>query len=162
MIQVEVETLIMDPTNGVPVLLLTDPQSSASVPIWIGEAEAMSIALELQGEQFTRPLTHDLIKAVLDSMGSQLKRIVIDDVDDSTFFSRLVVENDRGQEFQLDARPSDSVALALRSDASLYINEHVFEATAVDASLEIPSAAEDDFDRFIEEEMNLKDFKRFT
>mgnify|MGYP006282017629 CR=1 FL=1 len=162
MINIEIEALVMDPENGIPVLFLSEPGSEWSVPIWIGEAEAMAIALEMEEENFPRPLTHDLIKAVLDSMGSRIKRVVIDDVDESTFFATLVIEKDTGEEIHIDSRPSDSVALALRTGAPLFITEEVFEAAAVEASLDFAQEGQEQFDKFIDEDIELSDFKKFT
>ena len=162
MLKIEVSNLVVDPTNGVPVLLLEELETAYTVPIWIGEAEAMSIALELQGDSFPRPLTHDLIKSVLDSLNSRLKQVIIDDVNDSTYFATLVFEDKDGNVFTVDARPSDSVALALRSGSPLYITEDVFEQTAIKESFDLRTEGQNDFEQFIDEEMNLKDFKKFT
>jgi len=178
--EIEVETLMVDPANNTPVLLLKEQDSGYIVPVWIGDGEATSIALELQGEKFPRPLTHDLIKTVMQSSGSQLQRVVIDDVDESTYFAKIVFEDFQGQIFEVDARPSDSVALAIRMDAPLFITEKVFQNAAVDISfldlelqglnddgstLELEEleelAEEDEFERFVEEEIRLSDFKKF-
>lgn len=163
MLEIRVDTLITDPTNGVPVLLLEEPESDYTIPIWIGEAEAMSIAVELKGDPFPRPLTHDLMTAVLESMSSKLKQVIIDDKEGETYFATLVIEDDQGRVFTLDARPSDSIALALRSDSPLFMTEKVFEDSAIKESFDLAADEEqDEFAYFIEEEMDIEDFKKFT
>lgn len=157
-----VETLVIDPTSGVPVLLLKEEETGFLIPIWIGEGEAMSIALELKGDKFPRPLTHDLIKAVLHSSGSRLKEIIIDDMQDNTYFATLILEDIDGNTFKVDARPSDSVALALRTNSPLYISESVFQASAIEASFDLRTEAKGEFEKFIDEELKLSDFRKYT
>ncbi len=108
------------------VVLLRGEQDPRTLPIFIGGAEAQSILIHLEHVEIPRPLTHDLLKMVLDCMECRLKRVVISDLVDSTFYALLVVERD-GVETEIDARPSDAVALALRCAAPIYVVKKVIE-----------------------------------
>lgn len=162
--EVEVKALVMDPTQNMPVLLLHDPQSSKVVPIWIGQPEATSIAMIMQSREFPRPLPHDLVKVLFKTLGGGLDMVVIDSIQDSTYFATLHVRDHMGKVHQIDARPSDSIAIALRLGSPIYISDEVFQVAAVD----MPAAAdendrnEDRFRAFVESEMKLADFKRFV
>ena len=108
------------------VVLLKSDEDSRTLPIFIGGAEAQAIALHLDRVELPRPLTHDLFKRVIDCLECRLKRIVVNDIAESTFFAVLVFERDGG-EFEVDARPSDAIALALRCGAPLYVTRKVMD-----------------------------------
>jgi hypothetical protein len=162
--EVEVRALVMDPTQNMPVLLLRDPQSGKVVPVWIGQPEATSIAMVMQQREFPRPLAHDLVKAILKSLGGDLDMIVIDSIQDSTYFATLYVRDHTGKTHEIDARPSDSIAIALRLGSPIYISDEVFQVAAVEMPI-VEGDTEEDEDRFrafVESEMKLADFKRFV
>jgi bifunctional DNase/RNase len=162
--EVEVRALVMDPTQNMPVLLLRDPQSQKVVPVWIGQPEATSIAMVMQQREFPRPLAHDLVKAILKSLGGDLDMIVIDSIQDSTYFATLYVRDHTGKTHEIDARPSDSIAIALRLGSPIYISDEVFQVAAVEMPI-VEGDTEEDEDRFrafVESEMKLADFKRFV
>lgn len=154
--EAEVRALLLDPTTKTPVLLLKDRHSSKAMPIWIGEQEAMSIAIELQGQRFPRPLSHDLMKEILNTLGGNLERAVITSVKESTYYASLVVRDATGTTRDIDARPSDAVALALRTRAPIYIEEAVFEKSAIDS----PFVEEEQFEEFVEKDLRLGEFRR--
>lgn len=164
--EVEIKTLVMDPQQQMPVLLLRDPRSEKVVPVWIGPPEATAIAIVLQQREFPRPLTHDLLRSVLKSLGGELERVVIDSIQDSTYYATIHVRDHGGQTHQIDARPSDSIAMALRTGSPIYISEEVFQLAAV----EMPSAdgeagtgeQRDRFKSFVDGEMRLALFKKFA
>jgi bifunctional DNase/RNase len=108
------------------VVLLRGEQDPRTLPIFIGGAEAQSILIHLEHVEIPRPLTHDLLKMVLDCMECRLKRVIISDLVESTFYALLVVERD-GVETEIDARPSDAVALALRCSAPIYVVKKVID-----------------------------------
>ncbi|HOX25239.1 MAG TPA: bifunctional nuclease family protein [Candidatus Krumholzibacteria bacterium] len=124
MIKVEVAGLSLDQRSQAPVVLLYIPPEEMCLPIWIGPAEAASIALALRGESFARPLTHDLLAMVIDGLGGRVERVVITDQRDSTYIARIFLGRDRDI-VAVDARPSDSIALALRADAPIFLEEAV-------------------------------------
>jgi uncharacterized protein len=121
-IKVDVVGLSVDQRTEAPVVLLRVPPGKLCLPIWIGPAEAASIALALRGEQFARPLTHDLLATAIDGLGGGVQRVTITDQRDGTYFARLFLERDR-EVLAIDARPSDCIALALRTEAPIYLED---------------------------------------
>ena len=124
MIKVDVAGLSLDQRTEAPVVLLYLPPEEMCLPIWIGPAEAASIALALREETFARPLTHDLLMMVIDGLGGRVERVVITDQRDGTYYARVFLGRDR-EVVAVDARPSDSIALALRARAPIYMEDSV-------------------------------------
>ncbi len=124
MIKVDIAGMSLDQRTEAPVVLLYIPPVKMCLPIWIGPAEAAAIALVLRGESFARPLTHDLLAMVVDGLGGRVERVVITDQREGTYYARLFLERDR-EVVAIDARPSDGIALALRADAPVYLEESV-------------------------------------
>ena len=153
--EAEIKALLMDPFNNAPVILLKDRNSSKAMPIWIGEAEALSIALGLQNGRFPRPLSHDLMKAIIDDLEGSVEKIVITGLKEGTYYATIFLRSSDGKSVEVDARPSDSLALALRIGSPIYIADDVFEASAIES----PFAEEDAFQDFIEYKMDLSQFK---
>lgn len=123
-IRMKVFGLTIDPLTNSPILILKNLEGDQSVPIWIGLLEATAIASELENVKFSRPMTHDLMKNMMDQLGLRLAKIEICDLRDNTFFALLyMIFKDR--EFTIDARPSDAIALALRAEAPIYVEEQV-------------------------------------
>jgi hypothetical protein len=125
-LRVEVGGLVRDHREN-PVVLLKGTDTDDVLPIWIGQAEALSIDLQLRGETFERPLTHDLLRTAVESLGATVLRVAVTDLKDNTFFAKIYIQ--RGNEvFGIDARPSDSIALAIRTQAPIYVSRAVFES----------------------------------
>ena len=154
--EAEIKALLVDPYNSAPVILLKDRNSTKAMPIWIGEAEAMSIALGLQSGRFPRPLSHDLMKKIIDDLGASVERVEISGLKDGTYYASIFLQNRSGKTVEIDARPSDSLALALRMGSPIYIADEVFEASAIES----PFADEDAFGEFVEYKMNLGQFRK--
>ncbi|MFR9753514.1 bifunctional nuclease family protein [Nocardia sp. 004] len=136
-----------------PVLLLREVEGDRYLPIWIGQAEATAIVLEQEGVTPIRPLTHDLIKILITELGRTLKEVRIVDLQEGTFYADLVFEND----LRISARPSDSVAIALRVGCPIHAEEAVLE----EAGLVMPDEREDEVEKFKEflESVSPDDFK---
>ncbi len=131
MIEVRVAHLGLDRTTNTPVVILQEREGERVLPIWIGPAEASAIAMELAGVKFSRPLTHDLLKQVIVGLGADLRKVIITQVKDNTYFAELHIY--RGDAvIQIDARPSDSIAVALRLKAPIFTNDTLLELTSVD------------------------------
>lgn len=129
MIEVGVQSLAFDKTSNTPVVILKDLGSDRVLPIWIGPGEASAIAMHMGGVSFQRPLTHDLLVSVLGGLGGTLQRVLITRVKESTYFAELII--DRGGEIiSVDARPSDSIAIALRAEARIFAEEALLESVA--------------------------------
>jgi bifunctional DNase/RNase len=125
-LRVEIRGLMLDPSSNVPIVILRDTQSQLFLPIWIGVFEANAIALKIEGVEPPRPMTHDLLRLMLDQLGAQVEKIVISDLKESTFFAVIHVKHG-GQSLPIDARPSDAIALALRAEAPIFVLRSVLD-----------------------------------
>jgi bifunctional DNase/RNase len=142
MIQVEVTNAFMLNRGNDFVILLRSRDDSRALPIAIGHLEAQSIAIKLNDIAFPRPLTHDLLKSVLDTLGCRLVQVEVCDLRDDTFFARLVLLDSNGCHNSIDSRPSDAIALALRFDVPILVDENVMEQAGVAFTGEEDSAGE--------------------
>lgn len=154
--EAEVRALLVDPATKSPVILLKDRSSTKALPIWIAEPEAISIAIELQGQRFPRPLPHDLMKELLAVLGATLVQVVITQLKDTVFYAKLVLRDSQGEIKELDSRPSDAIALALRVQAPIFIADEVFEQAAIES----PFAEEEQFEAFVEKELSFSELRR--
>ncbi|MEW5797177.1 MAG: bifunctional nuclease family protein [Candidatus Zixiibacteriota bacterium] len=126
MVQVKLEGLALDMTTNTPVVILSPEDDNKVLPIWIGHAEAWAIAMELSGVTSKRPLTHDLMKQAIESLEARVVRVEITELRDQTFYAVVhLARNGKGR--QLDARPSDSIALALKTGCPIFVNAELFE-----------------------------------
>lgn len=139
LVEVEVASLGLDKASNTPVVILRERDGERLLPIWIGPGEASAIAMELAGIKFSRPLTHDLLNTVVNSLGSELLRVLITRVEENTYFASLIFRRN-GEVISIDSRPSDSVALALRASAPIYAADGLLGRTP----LEIESPDEDE------------------
>jgi bifunctional DNase/RNase len=124
--KMEIKGLLLDPLSNTPVVVLRDEEDKYFLPIWIGVFEANAIALKMEKVSTARPLTHDLICNVLTDLKTRIDRIVINDLRDNTFFARIFLVRD-GETHEVDSRPSDALALALRFGAGIFVEDAVFE-----------------------------------
>jgi uncharacterized protein len=131
-VEVEVSRVAVDPTSRSPVVLLEDKAHNVALPIWIGPAEAHAIASRLEGVESPRPLTHDLMKALMERVGVGLQRVVIRELRENTYYASIIVLLD-GKEVEIDSRPSDAIALAVRFQQPIFVNRALLEGqTALD------------------------------
>ncbi len=128
-IEVKIRGLMMDPSNGTPIIILKDVDSDTMLPIWVGAYEANAIALEIEKIAPQRPLTHDLLRNLITEMGARVERVVVTELRDNTFFAVIEMRNSENEVLTLDARPSDAIALALRADCPIYVNSEVIQAS---------------------------------
>ncbi len=133
-IRMYVSALLLDPESKVPIVLLRDEAREFLLPIWIGVFEANAIAMTIEGVEAPRPMTHDLLLGSIRGLGGEIVRIVITELKDSTFFSRIHVRQD-GRALEIDARPSDAIALALRAEAPFFATRAVLESASSDDRL---------------------------
>jgi len=163
MIEVIVEHLGLDQNSKSPVVVLKEKNGQRVLPIWIGPAEASAIAMELAGVKFARPLTHDLLRQVILGLGAELKRVVITKVQDNTYYAALEIRRD-DHVIQIDARPSDSIAIALRLGAPIYTNEGLLNSEVGPGFIEAePDTAleSDDLKKHLQK-LDPEDFGKFT
>ena len=127
MVEMKVEGLTLDPLTNMPIIILKDLLSDKALPIWVGYFEANAIALEIEKINTPRPMTHDLLSSMIFSLHAKVKHVLINDLKDNTFFAVIsVIQN--GSDMTIDSRPSDAIALALRTKSPIFVEDKVIEA----------------------------------
>jgi bifunctional DNase/RNase len=175
LVEVKVQSLGLDRTSNTPVLILQEMDGDRVLPIWIGPGEASAIAMQIADMKFSRPLTHDLLASVLSGLGGKLQRVVITRVADSTYYAELVIE--KGDDcISVDARPSDSIAVALRADARIFAEDELLERASIEVAEDgasftlegspsesegTPFANADELNEYLRR-LNPEDFGRFS
>jgi bifunctional DNase/RNase len=132
-IEVRIRGLMMDPSTNMPIVVLKDVRSDTVMPIWVGIFEANAIAIEIEKVSAARPMTHDLTRNLMRHMNGQLDKVVITELRDDTFFAVLWIRQN-GEMMTLDARPSDAIALALRSDCPIFVSEQVMQSAKLNTA----------------------------
>ncbi len=130
-VEVEVYNVVQEQNVDQYILLLKEKEGQRFFPIWIGQFEAHSIYLALTNQKFERPLTHDLIKIILNALNVRIPMVVVNDVKDRTYYARIVLEADGGKIFTIDARPSDSIAIALRMNSKIYVAKNIMDEAGI-------------------------------
>ncbi|MBI3635162.1 MAG: bifunctional nuclease family protein [Candidatus Rokubacteria bacterium] len=162
-VEMKVRGLALDPLSNMPIIVLRDEEDKRSLPIWVGIFEANAIALELEKISTPRPMTHDLIKNILETIEARVLKVMVTDLKENTFFAALHLQVGE-TEYTVDSRPSDAIALALRAGAPIYVDEEVVrKAKQLDVSKEAEPVKADDPDRLREWLENIKpeDFGKF-
>ncbi len=129
-VEMKIRGLMMDPVTNMPIVILKDVNGAAVLPIWVGIYEANAIALEIEKVTTPRPMTHDLIKNLLLGLETRIHKVVVTELRDDTFYALIWLEKD-GQAISVDSRPSDALALALRTDCPIYVEEEVLKNSKV-------------------------------
>ncbi|HEY4683528.1 MAG TPA: bifunctional nuclease family protein [Candidatus Acidoferrales bacterium] len=129
-IEMKIRGLMMDPVTNMPIVVLKDVNGSAVLPIWVGVYEANAIALEIEKVQTPRPMTHDLMKNLLLGLDVQVQKVVVNELRDDTFFALIWLKRN-GQIMSIDSRPSDALALALRLDCPIYVDDSVLKSSKI-------------------------------
>ncbi len=166
--KMEVAGVTVDPATKAPILVLRDEEMGRTVPIWIGIFEATAILSRLERVTPPRPMTHDLLKNVLESLGGRLEKVIIHDLRDNTYIAKLIIEVG-DKLIEIDSRPSDAVALALRTESPVYMEEEIIEKSKVsvervEGEFEGKEGeSEEDKERWkkILEDMNPEDFGKY-
>ena len=158
-VEMKVRGLALDPVSNMPIIILRDEEEKRSLPIWVGIFEANAIALELEKITTPRPMTHDLIKNILESVDAKVEKIVVNDLRDNTFFALIHLRLGE-EEITVDSRPSDAIALALRAGAPIFVEEDVVRRAK---SVEVAPKESDDQEKLKEWLENLKpeDFGKY-
>jgi bifunctional DNase/RNase len=142
-IAMRVDGLVFDPLTNTPIIILKDESGERSLPIWVGYPEATAIALEMETVVTPRPMTHDLIKNLLESLGTTVLKITVNDLRGNTFYAIISLDSPKGR-VEVDSRPSDAIALALRVGCPIYVTSSVLDAAKNNnLSPEAPEAPED-------------------
>ncbi len=125
MLEMKVMGIALDTRTGSPIVVLNDKENRMALPIWIGSAEASSIIRKIENIPSARPMTHDLFIDIFDKTGFEIEQIMINDVEDETYYSTIVLKNAEGKKVEIDARPSDAIAIAIRGDMPIYVTPEV-------------------------------------
>lgn len=163
LIEMKVTGLTIDPFTSMPIIILKDREETCALPIWIGLIEASAIATELEKIQLSRPMTHDLLKNILDSVGIGVDRVAVTDLQDNTFFAKIILK--KGDVLtELDSRPSDAIAIALRTGAPIFVEKKVIEKSRqIDLSSEAENPKERQSQKWLEilENLSPDDFGKY-
>ena len=130
MLEMEIESIRISRTTLQRVLVLKEKSSERCLPIWIGGPESDAIEIKLDGAEVPRPLTHDLLRSTVTKLGAIVRSIVVTDIDQDTFYAKIILERN-GETFHLDCRPSDAIALALRSEATIFATQEVMDKASI-------------------------------
>ncbi|MGQ9630854.1 MAG: bifunctional nuclease family protein [bacterium] len=158
MVEMEVKGIAIDSRTMLPVMVLKDAEEKRILPIWIGGFEAQAIIMQLEGVKPPRPMTHDLLTNILGTIKAKVSKVLVTELRDNTFYAVITLQTETDT-YEIDARPSDAVAIALRNDAPIYVAESVImKATVADQA-----KAEEEQQRFRDFFANLKpeDFEKF-
>ena len=141
-IEMNIKGLMIDPITNMPIIILRDQEGQRVLPIWVGVFEANAIALQIENVQTPRPMTHDLLKNIIDDLSARVERIVVTELRENTFYALIHLRRN-GQAIEVDARPSDAIALALRTQSPIFVEEAVIqnartvETSSHDASMDV-------------------------
>jgi bifunctional DNase/RNase len=159
-VEAKVNGLILEPKTQQNIVVLREAGGERILPIWIGPGEAQAIRRILSEEPFPRPLTHDLIALVVEGLKAKVTRVVISDLRENTFFASVLVSRD-AEMLSIDARPSDSIAIALRTKAPIYVNEKLLQPPPGEAEAEAESESEEAPRRELTDEEKAEQLRRF-
>ncbi len=141
-VEMKIRGLMMDPVTNMPVVILKGSEQDAILPIWVGIYEANAIALEIEKVTTPRPMTHDLLKNLLTGLEANVRKVVVNDLRDDTFFAVIWLERD-GQTISIDSRPSDALALALRVDCPIFVEDEVLKTSKLASAISDKASAEE-------------------
>jgi len=128
-VEMKIKGLMIDPVSNMPIIILKNDAGDSVLPIWVGIFEANAIAMQLESVVSPRPMTHDLLKNVIEGLQAKIARVVINDLKDNTFFANIFLDRN-GDDLCIDSRPSDAMALALRAAAPIFVEKSVLEKSA--------------------------------
>jgi uncharacterized protein len=141
-VEMKIRGLMMDPVTNMPIVVLKDVSGEGVLPIWVGVYEANAIALEIEKVSTPRPMTHDLIKNVLMGLEAQVSRVVVSELRDDTFYAVIWMERE-GHMISIDSRPSDALALALRVDCPIFVEDEVLKSSKLSAAISDKASSEE-------------------
>jgi bifunctional DNase/RNase len=157
-VEMKISGLMVDPSTNMPIVVLKDVESDTVVPIWVGVYEANAIAIEIEKLTVPRPMTHDLLRNLIYNLNGRVEKIVVTELRDDTFYASIWMVQD-GERVVMDARPSDAIALALRTDSPIYVSEQVLQMARMTANAP-ESASSEEVRRWLEG-LNDEDLGRY-
>ncbi len=151
MIEMKVMGIALDTRTGSPIVVLHDKENRRALPIWIGSAEASSIIRKIENLSVTRPMTHDLIISIIEKVGYKISKVEINDVEKETYFATIFLENeDDSKIIEIDSRPSDAIAIAIRIDAPIYVTANVLSNGSVSTDSTKDAQEAEEFKNFVQ------------
>lgn len=157
-IEMKIRGLMMDPVTNMPIVILKDVNGSAVLPIWVGIYEANAIALEIEKVSTPRPMTHDLLRNLLVGLETHVHKVVVNELKDDTFYALIWLDRD-GQTISIDSRPSDALALALRVDCPIFVEDEVLKNSKI-ANASSDKVSSDELRKWLEN-LNDEDYGRY-
>ena len=150
MIEMKVMGIALDTRTGTPIVVLHDLENRKALPIWIGSAEASSIIRKIENLSVSRPMTHDLIINIIEQIGYTLEKIEINDVEKDTYYATMFLSNDEGKTIEIDSRPSDAIAVAIRVDAPIFVTANVISNGSVSTDTAKDEEEAQEFKKFVQ------------
>lgn len=150
MIEMKVMGIALDTRTGSPIVVLHDKENRRALPIWIGSAEASSIIRKIENLSVSRPMTHDLILSIVDKVGYKISKVEINDVEKETYYATIFLENDDGECIEIDSRPSDAIAVAIRVDAPIFVTPNVLSNGSVSTDSTKDAQEAEEFKNFVQ------------
>ncbi|OGI04218.1 MAG: hypothetical protein A2Y25_08730 [Candidatus Melainabacteria bacterium GWF2_37_15] len=159
MIEMFIMGIAIDTRSGSPIIILNDQENRKALPIWIGQAEASAIIKILENIETPRPMTHDLINSILDTVSCKIKKIEINDLNENTYYATIFLTDKNGKDYEIDSRPSDAITLALKNRAPIFVTPNVVMDGTISTDMERDQQESEDFKKFLN---NIKpsDFKK--
>ena len=157
-VEMKIRGLMMDPVTNMPIVILKDVNGNTVLPIWVGIYEANAIALEIEKVATPRPMTHDLIKSLLSGLNTGIRKVVVNELKEDTFYALIWLERE-GELISVDSRPSDALALALRLDCPIFVDDTVLKSSKLAASVS-DKVNNEDLRRWLEN-LNDEDLGRY-
>src|SRR6202158_5865526 len=137
-VEMKIRGLVMDPVTNMPIVILKDVNATSVLPIWVGIYEANAIALEIEKVTTPRPMTHDLLKNLLLGLETHVQKVVVNELRDDTFYALIWLEKN-GEMMSIDSRPSDALALALRVDCPIFVEDEVLKSSKISSAISAKS-----------------------
>lgn len=162
LLEMRVSGVIIDPSTYIPMVILKDMEEKKTLPIWVGIMEAAAILSELETIKPDRPMTHDLVKNVITTLGAEVQKVAITDLYDNVFYATLYLSDAKGDSVEVDARPSDAIAIAMRSSVPILVNESIIgKAKVIDLSAGSMKNKSSEELRSILENLSAEDFGKY-
>lgn len=160
MIEMQVMGIALDTRTGSPIVVLNDKENRKALPIWIGSAEASAIIRQMENIKAARPMTHDLICNILSTTGYEIKKIEINDINSETYYATIFISNkETGESFEIDSRPSDAIAVALRTKASIFVTSKVIADGTISTDQARDEQEAEEFRQFVSD-LKPSDFQK--
>jgi bifunctional DNase/RNase len=151
MIEMKVMGIALDTRTGSPIVVLHDKENRRALPIWIGSAEASSIIRKIENLSVSRPMTHDLIIDIIKKTGYEISKVEINDVEKETYYATIYLKNEKDEVIEVDSRPSDAIAIAIRVDAPIFVNAKVLSTGSVSTDSAKDAQEAEEFKSFIQD-----------